>query len=289
MDLVKGFQVVVGWYFFSMFLSGCNECGVAAASDYTSPRYFSRHQQRRRRRRRHLHDEWHFITTFVVGLLFVGTLASGEKVTTRTKGIVTTKDITNENDNFRARRGGPHGTDKNENKNSVYDGTPRNKTTFHTERLLNSHRKSLFARVHRFKNIKIKSSKHKKDIDYNSKQDIYTGEERPVEFSSSWAVKLPDHLHKDGHKHIADIAEDIGLTNHGNIGHLAGHFLLVHHTFYNRSSSDRDLGSFGDLVTRTLQNHPRVEWVEREIVLKRKKRSLEFKDEFFPSQWHLVS
>ncbi|XP_047128901.1 proprotein convertase subtilisin/kexin type 7 isoform X1 [Hydra vulgaris] len=106
------------------------------------------------------------------------------------------------------------------------------------------------------------------------------------ELSSSWAIRLLTEL--DNEKTVSKIAQDLGLISHGNIGHLPGHYLLVHHTFYNHSPVvERRIKNLRSSITSSLRNHPHVHWVRHEEVLKRYKRSLQFKDQFFPSQWHL--
>lgn len=283
-----------------MFLSGCKECSVLAAVTKCS-------QRRQRRSTTKFTTSW-IVTTFIT-FLFIGTLSSGEKVTTRAKGIVTTKDILSENDNFRTRRQLSTTNDaiynvvKKETKKNGRFVDENNILPSYNDVLLNSHRKSLFARaqnpnvVEIFQGTKNKllgdnqtAAEDKTIFSSNNNNNIDDDEEKAdIEFSSSWAVRLPKHLHTNGMKHSTDIAKDLGLTNNGNIGHLDGHFLLVHHSFYKHTPKvNESLRIFRDAVTRSLQNHPHIEWVQHEVVLKRKKRSLEFKDEFFPSQWHLV-
>ena len=113
------------------------------------------------------------------------------------------------------------------------------------------------------------------------------------EYASSWAVKIPDSVNisiGNADNLIFQIADELGLINHGNIGHLAGHFLLVHHTFYDHSPHpDEKLIQLRKSITDRLSSHPYIDWVVHETVQKRFKRALEFKDQFFPSQWHLVT
>ena len=140
----------------------------------------------------------------------------------------------------------------------------------------NNHRKSLFSRESLKKNLVNKGDK--------SISEDSSGKE----LTSSWAIRLLGELNSD---HIVSkIAEDLGLISHGNIGHLPGHYLLVHRSFYNHSSKvERKIDELRSLITDNLKSHPHVDWVRHEVVLKRYKRSLQFKDQFFPSQWHLVS
>ena len=113
------------------------------------------------------------------------------------------------------------------------------------------------------------------------------------EYASSWAVKIPENAKNSGidpEDLILRIADEVGLISHGTIGHLVGHFLLVHHTFYDHTPDpDEKLIHLRKSITERLHNHPYIDWVNHETVQKRYKRSLEFKDQFFPSQWHLVS
>ena len=111
--------------------------------------------------------------------------------------------------------------------------------------------------------------------------------------ASSWAIRIPL---KDGisdellHKMAKQIARETGLSFHGQIGGLRGHFLLVHETFY-RENNLYNVSETKDVlrrITKQLQRHPEIEWSIRERVRQRYKRSLRFKDQYFPSQWHLV-
>ena len=185
--------------------------------------------------------------------LFVGSLR-GDKVTIFGQNVTTTKDVYNKHDNFRSKN------------DAEYDDGIHNRNTYLRENeFTNNHRKSLFTR-----------------------EEFV---EEPVEFSSSWAVRLPPHLHDNGISIIKNIADQLKLELHGRIGHLKGHYLLVHDSFLNPSTHTNTTLKHqlhGEVNTK-LKYHPHVEWFEHEKVLRRKKRSLEFKDEFFPSQWHLVS
>lgn len=109
--------------------------------------------------------------------------------------------------------------------------------------------------------------------------------------SSSWAIRIPvEHYFNISNLHaLADrIAEEAGLENRGQIGGLVGHYLFVHNTFLNLSGIKRnDLGKVQGTITKHLANHPKIDWSRQEIVRMRYKRSLQFKDQYFPSQWHL--
>lgn len=110
-------------------------------------------------------------------------------------------------------------------------------------------------------------------------------------YLSSWAVRIPvGHYFNMSNLHaLADrIADEAGLVNRGQIGGLVGHYLFVHDTFFNRSGSKRnDLSRVQGSITKHLAKHPKIEWSRQEIVRMRYKRSLQFKDQYFPSQWHL--
>lgn len=111
-------------------------------------------------------------------------------------------------------------------------------------------------------------------------------------FSSSWAIRIPvEHYLNISNLHmLADrIADEAGLVNRGQIGGLVGHYLYIHDSFFNQSGIKRhELGKVQDSITEHLANHPKIEWSRQEIVRRRYKRSLQFKDQYFPSQWHLV-
>lgn len=109
-------------------------------------------------------------------------------------------------------------------------------------------------------------------------------------FSPSWAIRIPveHYLNITKLDLIADhIASEAGLVNRGQIGGLVGHYLLIHNTFFNQSGI-KELGKMQDIITQHLANHPKIEWSRQEVVRMRHKRSLQFKDQYFPSQWHLV-
>lgn len=111
-------------------------------------------------------------------------------------------------------------------------------------------------------------------------------------YLSSWAVRIPvgHYINMSNLHALADrIADEAGLVNRGQIGGLVGHYLFVHDTFFNRSGSKRnDLSRVQGSITKHLAKHPKIEWSRQEIVRMRYKRSLQFKDQYFPSQWHLV-
>ena len=158
--------------------------------------------------------------------------------------------------------------------------------------LLNSHRKTIYTRRD---NTKITFNDFSNDNNniYDRNRDIFNtnNNKDTKEFSSSWAIRLPKRFHDLDSTDflINDIIKKLNLYNHGNIGYLPGHFLLVHQSFYNHTAEvSKDLYDLREQITNEIKNHPHIEWVEHQIVRKRYKRTLEFQDQFFPSQWHLV-
>ena len=112
--------------------------------------------------------------------------------------------------------------------------------------------------------------------------------------SYSWAVKIPtndnQNVDKDYFRNVADrLAKHHGLINFGPIGGLSGYYYFVHKNFLSNVNAVDDNDDEKDNITRVLKSHPEIEWVKHEAIHIRKKRALEFKDQFFPSQWHLVS
>ena len=112
--------------------------------------------------------------------------------------------------------------------------------------------------------------------------------------SYSWAIKIPTDndsiMDKKLLNNIADrLALHHGLMNFGPIGGLQGYFYFVHNNFFNSLNSVNDNDYEKENITNFLRSHPEIEWVNHEPIQIRKKRTLEFKDQFFPSQWHLVS
>uniref|UniRef100_A0A3B4F7U4 Proprotein convertase subtilisin/kexin type 7 n=1 Tax=Pundamilia nyererei TaxID=303518 RepID=A0A3B4F7U4_9CICH len=84
---------------------------------------------------------------------------------------------------------------------------------------------------------------------------------------------------------LSQVAEQAGLHNHGQIGHLEGHYLLC--------STKPGAGSVGRIKRQALRpedvlaGHPHVMWYSQERVLSRSKRSMAFNDPNYPKQWHL--
>ena len=112
--------------------------------------------------------------------------------------------------------------------------------------------------------------------------------------TSSWAIRIPSSLSAlDMHSWADRIANDVGLKNRGQIGGLTGHYLLYHksflnHTINNSQNKRLELARLRREISQLLQDHPNVEWFQHETVLRRSKRSLQFLDQYFPNQWHLV-
>uniref|UniRef100_A0A8C6T8S1 Proprotein convertase subtilisin/kexin type 7 n=1 Tax=Neogobius melanostomus TaxID=47308 RepID=A0A8C6T8S1_9GOBI len=97
----------------------------------------------------------------------------------------------------------------------------------------------------------------------------------------SWAVKV-----QNGDSNSEDlglIADKVPFRNQGQIGQLAGHFLLCSLRpgsgvgFWRKSAEPGDV----------LAAHPHVLWYSKDRVLIRSKRSVAFNDPRYPEQWHL--
>ncbi|XP_062408367.1 proprotein convertase subtilisin/kexin type 7-like [Sardina pilchardus] len=102
----------------------------------------------------------------------------------------------------------------------------------------------------------------------------------------SWAVRLHARLNEEGHDmdnlaHL--VAEDAGLENRGQIGQLAGHYLLCRGTEDEGQRDTRGASAAG----QALADHPYVAWHSQELLLSRSKRSVAFNDPKYPKQWHL--
>jgi len=82
----------------------------------------------------------------------------------------------------------------------------------------------------------------------------------------------------------SQVAEKAGLTNHGQIGQLEGHYLLCSVT----PGSAAGIWSRSVRPGDVLAAHPHVLWHSQERVLSRSKRSMSFNDPNYPKQWHLV-
>ena len=130
------------------------------------------------------------------------------------------------------------------------------------------------------------------EVQWNDTTILNASGNRTKIFTSSWAIRIP--LGKNGNvsslNTMADrIAAQTGLINHGQIGGLKGHYLLVHGSYFNRTSSKNKIVSLlQQKITKQLSEHPEIDWSRQEVVRMRVKRSLQFKDQYFPSQWHLV-
>ena len=127
---------------------------------------------------------------------------------------------------------------------------------------------------------------------YSNGIDVHKRTSNSSSFTSSWAIRIPmEHYSNITDLHaLADrIADEAGLVNRGQIGGLLGHYLYIHNTFFNQSGIRRhELGKVQSTITEHLANHPEIEWSRQEVVRMRYRRSLQFKDQYFPSQWHLV-
>lgn len=193
------------------------------------------------------------------------------------------------------------------------------KSVFKKNSISNSHRKSIYTRrnmeTRLHSNLAInlrgrpydknrqskiskgrekRKSKHKDGkSNYISKNTgSYNARMLGKEFSSSWAIRIPKIFHdiENPRVIVKSIVNSLDLHIHGNIGQLPGHFLVVHNSFYNHTPEvSDDLYDLRREITAKLSQHPHIEWVQHEVVRKRYRRTLEFQDQFFPSQWHLVS
>ncbi|KAG5269507.1 hypothetical protein AALO_G00202810 [Alosa alosa] len=102
----------------------------------------------------------------------------------------------------------------------------------------------------------------------------------------SWAVRLHARLNEEGHDmdelaHL--VAVDAGLENRGQIGQLAGHYLLCRGAEEEGQRDTRGASAAG----QALADHPYVAWHSQELLLSRSKRSVAFNDPKYPKQWHL--
>ncbi|KAL4647382.1 proprotein convertase subtilisin/kexin type 7 [Arapaima gigas] len=97
----------------------------------------------------------------------------------------------------------------------------------------------------------------------------------------SWAVRLHSRT-EDRHtldKLAHSVAQEAGLYNQGQIGHLEGHYLFC----YMPDEAADDISG----AARVLATHPSVAWHSQEQLLRRAKRSMAFNDPRYPKQWHL--
>ncbi|CAH1796811.1 unnamed protein product [Owenia fusiformis] len=124
----------------------------------------------------------------------------------------------------------------------------------------------------------------------------------------SWAVEIKSGTNS---KDVLDdlayaVALDTGLTNHGQIGKLKGHYLFYHTDhdafmktfqmeYYNHSESllryiEKDADILNEVREKTeliLNKHPYVESALQQVIRARHKRSINFNDPAYPRQWHL--
>lgn len=127
---------------------------------------------------------------------------------------------------------------------------------------------------------------------YSNNGIVHNRTTNSMDYSSSWAIRIPlVHFSNlpDLHALADRIADEAGLVNRGQIGGLKGHYLYIHNnTFFNQSGiKEHVLGKMQNSITELLAKHPSIEWSRQEVVRMRYKRSLQFKDQYFPSQWHL--
>lgn len=97
----------------------------------------------------------------------------------------------------------------------------------------------------------------------------------------SWAVRLNAGSGGVSFGRLAqNVAEDVGLENHGQIGQLEGHYLLC--------QGPVDTGEVDSRTTEAaLDRNAHVIWHSQEHILRRSKRGVTFNDPKYPSQWHL--
>lgn len=98
----------------------------------------------------------------------------------------------------------------------------------------------------------------------------------------SWAVRLNADTGGVSFDGLAqNVAEDVGLVNHGQIGQLEGHYLLC-------QGPDGTANVDSRITEAALDRNTHVVWHSQEHILRRSKRAVTFNDPKYPSQWHLV-
>lgn len=98
----------------------------------------------------------------------------------------------------------------------------------------------------------------------------------------SWAVRLNAGSGAVSFDSLAqNVAEDVGLENHGQIGQLEGHYLLCQGPDHTANVDSRT-------TEAALDRNAHVVWHSQEHILRRSKRRVTFNDPKYPSQWHLV-
>ncbi|XP_071510432.1 proprotein convertase subtilisin/kexin type 7-like [Diadema antillarum] len=112
----------------------------------------------------------------------------------------------------------------------------------------------------------------------------------------SWAVKIQYQNHRksvnrtrvDSLAHL--VAEDLGLRNHGQVGELVGHYLFATDSYHQALNGSMNWDLVGKIRSQTeaaLAQHPLIEWFNQQTIRRRFKRSVEFDDPSYSSQWHL--
>ncbi|XP_072049792.1 proprotein convertase subtilisin/kexin type 7-like [Amphiura filiformis] len=113
----------------------------------------------------------------------------------------------------------------------------------------------------------------------------------------SWAVKIRENEHRKMHNRtqvlnkVAEFtAQDLGLTNFGQVGELVGHYLFVHPSYYSSLNGSLNGDEIQTIQAKTedrISGHSSVDWFSQQQIRRRTKRSIKFDDPVYPKQWHL--
>ncbi|XP_038065409.1 proprotein convertase subtilisin/kexin type 7-like [Patiria miniata] len=112
----------------------------------------------------------------------------------------------------------------------------------------------------------------------------------------SWAVKFRTASHRKtvqrtDYDEIANrIAKEVDLLNHGQVGELLNHYLFVHASYnatLNGTDDQTELRRIQGETETKLREHPDVQWFHQQRIRRRTKRSLQFQDPSYSTQWHL--
>ena len=111
----------------------------------------------------------------------------------------------------------------------------------------------------------------------------------PAREGVRWAVKIAGGSSREAL--ARQLAEERGMEFVGPVHPFLGVYeLRLPHRAIELGSVEvigrMDSPSVEDAVHAELSGHPEVEWVSRQVALKRTKR--DFSDPAFPKQWHLV-
>ena len=115
----------------------------------------------------------------------------------------------------------------------------------------------------------------------------------------SWAVKIRENDHRKTpnrtlllNKMAELTAQDLGLSNFGQVGELVGHYLFVHPSYYSSLNGTLDSSEVRIIQSKTekrIASHRNVDWFSQQQIRRRTKRAVKFNDPVYPKQWHLVS